>query len=303
MKEISVIMALYKEPLAFLRASIDSTIESISRFDHEFIIIVDNPDPVDEVKNYLSDLNNKNNNIIIFFNSSNVGLALCLNLAIDLSCGKYIMRMDADDICYPNRAQVQLDFLEENSSVDMIGSSVTRIDSTGESIGLSKASSYKSQQQQKNDLRVRSICYHPTWFGRSEVFKELKYNNLQCAQDIEFLFRSIERNIEIRNISEPLLYYRINAGSLSLSKGFEQTVIRYCLNRVYINDVDFDKLSEKISQMIENRGYVSWAFERFHSKYINSLNEKKYLYILFVGLVSPLHLYKNYLLLKSKLSS
>ncbi|CFW14614.1 Glycosyltransferase [Vibrio cholerae] len=300
--KISVIMALYKEPLIYFRQSVESTISSVGKFDYELIIIIDNPSIDSAIKLYIKDLLDNNSKVKVIFNEANIGLALSLNKGIDISTGDYIMRMDADDICYQDRVQIQKNYLENNLDVGIVGSSVTRIDSNNNVIGFSKAYQYKSDEKQIKDWRLRSICFHPTWFGRAEIFKSLKYNGLQCAQDVEFLFRCLEKQIKVRNINEPLLYYRISNGSLSLSKGFEQSIIRFCLNSVYKSSSNYLELSARIEKLMSRRGYMFWAFSRFHNRYTVCLNERKYHFLILMALTSPLHLYKLYLLMLTKLN-
>jgi glycosyltransferase involved in cell wall biosynthesis len=55
---------------------------------------------------------------------SNVGITNALNIGINLSSGQYIARMDADDICELNRLQLQMNFLEINKNISMVGTSV-----------------------------------------------------------------------------------------------------------------------------------------------------------------------------------
>ena len=49
-----------------------------------------------------------------------MGLAYRLNQGIGLAKGKYIARMDDDDISHPNRLKYQLEFLEKNPFYDLI---------------------------------------------------------------------------------------------------------------------------------------------------------------------------------------
>ena len=63
-----------------------------------------------------------NNNKIKIFKRSHFGLANSLNFAISKSNGKYIARMDADDISKEVRIEKQVEYLEKNSNVDLLGS-------------------------------------------------------------------------------------------------------------------------------------------------------------------------------------
>lgn len=300
MKEITVLMAVYKEPLVYLEQSISSTINALSGFDYEFILIVDNPEIDPDVSLYIENLHHINARFLIIRNECNLGLAKSLNIGINLAKSKYIMRMDADDICDLSRVSSQFDYLENNSNVGIVGSSVIRIDDELNQLGVSKSFSHKNKEIQKLHWKYRSICFHPTWFGKTDVFKKIKYNDLKCAQDVEFLYRCLEIGVEINNLSETLLYYRVNPNSLTIKKGFEQSIIRYGLNSVYKKGSDFESLRLFLGRKLGRNGYVYWVFEKLHTYYSRFMNSKNYFGLFLVVSVSPLHCYKLFLLINSK---
>src|SRR3954451_5760594 len=63
------------------------------------------------------------------------GLAQRLNECIDRARGKYIARMDSDDICYPERLEAQVRFLQQNSDVDLAGCDMLIFGETGQPLG------------------------------------------------------------------------------------------------------------------------------------------------------------------------
>lgn len=119
MPQISVIMSVYKEPLDWMAQSIDSILNQIYS-DFEFLIVDDNPTD-DKLIYFLNDYQKKDSRIKIIVNEQNVGLTKSLNIAIKQAQGKYIARMDADDISCKNRFQVQYDYMEQHLEVDEIG--------------------------------------------------------------------------------------------------------------------------------------------------------------------------------------
>ena len=108
---ISVIMATYNNA-----KYISKTVESIlnqSFTDFEFIII--NDCSKDNTLKILSRFDDKRINIIN--NKKNLGLYKSLNVGFNSSSGDFIARIDADDIAFPNRLQVQYDYLKSNPSL------------------------------------------------------------------------------------------------------------------------------------------------------------------------------------------
>lgn len=300
MRDVTVLMAIYKEPLKYVEQSVSSTITALYDFDYEFIIIIDNPNIDQDVDLYIQNLCKSNSYIVVVRNDCNIGLARSLNIGINLSESKYIMRMDADDICDISRVYSQFGYLEKNPNVGIVGASVIRIDDDLNQLGISKSFSDKNKDIQKVHWKYRSICFHPTWFGKTDIFKKIKYNNLQCAQDVEFLYRCLEMGVEINNLPEALLYYRVNSNSLTIRKGFEQSIIRYGLNSLYKNGSDFENLEVFLENKINKNGYISWIFGKLHTHFSKFMNSRNYFGLFFIASVSPLHLYKLFLLLNSK---
>ena len=69
--------------------------------------------------------------IKLITNEINLGLIKTLNKGIDLAKGKYIARMDADDISATSRIEQQVNFLEKNKEISIIGSNSYAINGGG----------------------------------------------------------------------------------------------------------------------------------------------------------------------------
>ena len=123
---ISVIMSVYNEERKWIEQAVISILEQ-SYSDLEFIIICDNPDIEDDIKEYLLLLERMNQNVIILWNEKNIGLAKSLNRGIEVAKGEYIARMDADDISDGERLRKELDFLIENN-YDLVSTNKINID-------------------------------------------------------------------------------------------------------------------------------------------------------------------------------
>ena len=111
-KQVSVIMGVYNQ---WNREALQKAVKSIlnqTLTDFEFIIYDDGSDP--EVAGYIRELEKLDERIVLIGKEENHGLAFSLNMCIGAAKGKYIARMDADDIALPERLQVQYDFMERH---------------------------------------------------------------------------------------------------------------------------------------------------------------------------------------------
>lgn len=193
--------------------------------DFELLLINDgSTDSSLEIMNkYIDD-----NRVQIINDGENKGLVYRLNQSIDLATGEYYARMDADDIMFPNRLEVQVEFLESNIDVDVIGASAISIDSKNTIIGLRKASNC----WEKNVLVSGTRFIHPTVIGKTYWFKKNRYNpEWHRAEDYELWLRCLDHSKFI-NIDKPLLFYR----ELGIP-----TIRKYSASQKTLRKVLFDK--------------------------------------------------------------
>lgn len=197
--KLSILMAVYNG-MPYLKDSIKSMINQTFK-DFEFIIVDDASK--DGTWTYLKSL--KDRRIKLVKNEKNVGLASSLNKALKLSKGKFIARMDADDISLPNRLEIQMDFLAKKG-VDICGAWAKLINESGKVIGHVQKPIQDKKIKRMNQWVTGLI--HPTWVAKREVFVKLngydpKYD---MVEDYDFLIRA--QNFKMANIEEELLLWR-----------------------------------------------------------------------------------------------
>ena len=136
------------------------------------------------------------------------GLVHRLNQGISLSRSKYIARMDADDISFPRRLELQSNFLEENPEIDLVASRALVFN--GHDYSLIGLLPYKPSHELIISSPWKSIPMpHPSWMGRAEWFKRYLYMTPEVlrAEDQELLLRSMS-NSKFHALPEILLGYR-----------------------------------------------------------------------------------------------
>ena len=217
--EVSVIMATYKEPENLLRQAIES-IFTQSYKDFEFIIILDNPENKEHI-GIVKSYQKQDSRIRFYINEKNAGLTTTLNRGIELSRGKYICRMDADDISMPERIQNQKEYLEKGN-FDLIGGVSQMIKEDG-SVIYSIKKVPADLEKIKKCISYNQVIAHPTWFGKRKVFVTLQgYRQIPLCEDYDFTLRALLRNYRISNLNEVVLKYRMTTQSLSRNNLFEQ---------------------------------------------------------------------------------
>jgi glycosyltransferase involved in cell wall biosynthesis len=229
---VSIIMPAYNE-----NRNIDDSITSIllqTFRDFEFIVINDgSTDGTDEIiKKYMG----WDDRIILIDHATNQGILKSLNDGLEASRGKYIARMDADDISAHVRLEKQVDFLDSHPDIGLLGSDAVYIDPVGNEIVRLK--------HPKDDLLIRwtiILCntfFHPTVMMRSSVLKEhdLKYRqDSQFSEDYDLWLRMMEYT-SAANLPIPLVYYRVNPESISSQKNLIQLEKHIEISKAYIEE-------------------------------------------------------------------
>ena len=208
--KVSVIMSTYKTPEKYLKKSIDSILKQ-SYKNIEFIIVCDGAvEDYEYIKKY------RDNRIRAIMNESNKGLAKSLNDAINISTGKYIVRMDSDDVSLKNRIKIQVKYMEENKNIIV---SDMRAKCFGESNDI-KYTFNNRPNEMEIQLLYKNCLIHPATIIRKQFFDEnnIRYNEeFKCSQDFELWTRLAKEN-NIAQIKRIGLKYRIHNKQISISK-------------------------------------------------------------------------------------
>ena len=207
MPTISVIMSVYNGE-KYLKEAIESVlVQDFSDF--EFIVI--NDGSTDRSLEIIKGFNDKR---LKFISRENKGLIYSLNEAIFLAQGQYLARMDADDICLPNRLSVQLKAFDDEK-VGMVGSWAIKIDKNGQEMGVM---SYPPSQYKKikNFFIRHNPFIHSSVMIRKEVLDKVGVysDKFKHAEDYELWSRVLSR-FEAVNIPQPLIKYRANSDGVT----------------------------------------------------------------------------------------
>ncbi len=146
---------------------------------------------------------------------ANAGFARTLNRLIAESTGKYLARIDADDIAEPTRFERQVDFLDEHSPCVLVASAITQIDQDGDPYAVVRYPTDPVEIEQ-NLLRGNACIIHPSVMLRRSAVEQVGGYALDVpvVEDQELWFR-LARVGELAIIDEPLTRYRIHADNMS----------------------------------------------------------------------------------------
>jgi glycosyltransferase involved in cell wall biosynthesis len=200
---ISVVMPVYNSD-TYLSESIESILSQTFR-DFEFIIICD--DPTEKTHQIIEEHLKGDNRIKVFYQKKE-GLVASLNKGLKLAKGKYIARMDADDISLPIRLEEQVGFMEANSDIGVCG---TWLKTIGD--GNKVWPSPRFHDDIFAGMLFKPNIHHPTVIIRNDIILNLQEffnSDFQHAEDMEYWARLAHRGVRFANIEKVLLRYRLH---------------------------------------------------------------------------------------------
>lgn len=220
---ISVIMPVFNTE-KYLEDSIKSILnQTFSNF--EFIIIDDA-----STDNSLKIIESfKDKRIVVVKKNKNTGYTKSLNIGLKLAKGKYIARMDSDDISLPRRFELQIELLEKNQEIILCGTSFKLMDSC-------EIINHPTNHFEIVVKLLEGTTFgHPTVMIRNEALKtnKIEYNHeFEPAEDY-YMWTQLVKFGKVENISEPLLLYRVHSNQVSSLYAEKQQKIANKIRSLY----------------------------------------------------------------------
>lgn len=222
---IAVLMSIYRQDkLHFVAEAVESLRQQEFAAFHVYVCFDGPVNP--DIASYFHCL--KDNRFTICPRPLNYGLAVSLNEMIELALSRknyqYFARMDADDICDKNRFLRQVDFLDKNPEIDVVGTWCLEIDSNGREIFRKKMP--QSPVQVRGHAIWRNPLVHPSVMIRRSVFSSgARYSRkFYLAEDYALWINLLSDGCKIANIPDFLLRFRLSGNFFSRRGGLRRAV-------------------------------------------------------------------------------
>lgn len=201
--ELSVLMPVYNNA-SYLQEAVDSILSQTFQ-DFEFIIVDDGS--TDGSSEILKDYSKKDKRIKLLRNNLNRGIVYSLNKGLSECTGKFIARMDSDDISLPFRFSKQLEIMRSDENIILLSAATTHIDEKGKEMGIIMG-----------DKPLKSILYanpirHPTVVMRRDILlKHCKvYKETYKYAEDYYLWLEMSKLGKIYIMSDVVLQYRTSS--------------------------------------------------------------------------------------------
>ena len=193
----------------------------------------------------LQKLAKEDSRIKLFKNEQNQKIVRTLNALVERANGKYIARMDADDISLPKRIEKQVCFMEAHPDIAICGTNAWNIDENNRIISLTHLPIRNSDVQFYKNFS--NPFYHPSVLVRTAVMKEYLYDEkFLLAEDYDLWIRILGKR-KGANLTNRFLYYRILQNSLSHNS---QTKVKQQNIAVQVHNLHDFRLLKKLNNPI-----------------------------------------------------
>lgn len=223
----SVLIAVYgQENPLFFKDALDSVLCQ-TLLPSEIVLIKDGPltSELDAVIDTYCDLKPELFNVITL--EVNMGLGKALKVGLESCANEIVLRMDSDDICYPNRFAKQIEMLVKKPEVSVLGTSIQEFEYVpGDLKRYRKLPLDFSQLRQF--AKYRNPLNHPSVaFRKSHVLQAGSYQDMPLFEDFYLWARLIQRGFIVENLTEPLLHFRVGNDMVGRRHGFSYFAKEY----------------------------------------------------------------------------
>ena len=277
---VSVVMPAFNAA-EFLDEAVCSILDQTFR-DFEFIMIDDGS--TDDTARILQKYAKADSRLRVF-SQANEGMIPALNRGCRLARGRYIARMDADDISLPHRIERQIKYLERHPEIGILGTWASRIDGNGCVVGDWCLSPNPKVLKWSHFFHVCVV--HPTVLMRREVLEKLNFYRPDAihAEDRDLWLRA-SAITDFSNLPEILLKYRVwsKGTSRRLRQEYRETQINLLalfLSEYLKSDVSIEavaRLQGRKLESVEDIRSTAALLERIYHHFFleNSLSSEEH---------------------------
>jgi len=203
---VAVIMSVYKNDNPnLLRMALDSIVKQTYPSEKVRIYLGIDGEISQESESIIADCN------AIYKcsrNEKNIGLGPTLNKLVNmLEDEAFVFRMDADDISLPNRFEAQINYMLENTGVDILGTAIIEVSESGEKLGVR---TYPRENIQRYIAKGAPVA-HPTACFRRNVFEKINYSStIRLNEDILLWFQALKNGFCIDNLPDAMYRFLVD---------------------------------------------------------------------------------------------
>lgn len=148
------------------------------------------------------------------------GIAFALNTGLRHCSGRYIARMDADDVMLPERLELQAKFLDEHPHIGLVSGLVEFVsqveDARGYEAYVQQVNAWRTEDEIRHHRFVESPFAHPSVMFRKELVEKYGgYDTSGVPEDYELWLKWMDKGVRMQKLAVPVLQWRDHPNRLS----------------------------------------------------------------------------------------
>jgi glycosyltransferase involved in cell wall biosynthesis len=202
---VSVVIPSFNEEPHIVRASLES-IRAQTFANFECIVVDESTSS--ELSEACRTVCTEDPRFVYVHPTERLGLAKCLNLAISQARGQFIARFDSDDLCMPDRLELQVAFLQAHPAISIVGGALDIISNEGRVIAHRHYP--QTSTAIAKGMHLTTSIAHPTVMFRKEAIEwHGGYNSkFHFAEDLDLWLRWMNAGLLFANLPQVLVHYR-----------------------------------------------------------------------------------------------
>jgi glycosyltransferase involved in cell wall biosynthesis len=155
---------------------------------------------------------------IVLIHQEHGGIAAALNKGLQASQAPLVARFDADDVCYPDRLEKQVRFMEQHPDFILAGSMVDYTDMDGRYVFTHRPLAMTHESIRALPLRTCPFIHSSVIYRKDYVNEQGAYNPMAHGFEDHFLWRSLINQGKVCNLPEVLMMVRFSPGSVTMDE-------------------------------------------------------------------------------------
>lgn len=247
---VSVVIPCYNAE-KYLQVALESIINQT--YPNLEIIVIDDGSQ-DNSYSVCNQTASEDKRILLLKNDENLGLISTLNKGISIASGKYLARMDADDISVLTRIEKQVEYLENNPDCSIVGTNSTPIDINGKHLRKDNFLFFKHSNTLSFSSYFSQPFFHGSILAKTEVLQSNHYSHdFKHSEDFELWLRLVSKGHRLKNHPDSLYYYRINPDGVSVNNENQQIESHNSASKKYLDSLLGIPVNKKVVGFLNNR--------------------------------------------------
>lgn len=214
-EKFSVLMSVYyRENPLFFDIALRSNLEDQTRKPDEFVLVCDG-ELTEELEEVIEKYEKRHPDVLkVYRREENQGLGRALKWGLEKCSYDIVLRSDSDDVCVPERFEIQVNYMEQHPEISVCGSFIDEFDLDWNLPKKRKIMPITSRELFKMAKFRNPINHMTAAFRKNVILTVGSYRHLPYVEDYELWVRTLINGYNIANIDKVLVHARVGNGMI-----------------------------------------------------------------------------------------